>query len=93
MPAHAQLLGAVPHGTDPIVATHGVDPFTYPAPHPTPPTPPRRMAAGARLQAVMIEGSLDLATARSVLDVGGSTGPLIASCSRPGPSSQGRSST
>ena len=66
-------------GTDPVVATHGVDFFTYLAAHPEAAEAFHdAMAAGARLQALMIEGSLDLSGARAVLDVGGSTGPLIA---------------
>jgi SAM-dependent methyltransferase len=79
MTAYSHLLGAVRDGTDPVVATHGVDFFTYLAAHPAAAEAFHdAMAAGARLQALMIEGSLDLGSARAVLDVGGSTGPLLA---------------
>lgn len=79
MTSYAHLVGAVRDGTDPIVATHGVDFFTYLTTHPEAAEAFHdAMAAGARLQALMIEGSLDLGSARAVLDVGGSTGPLIA---------------
>ena len=66
-------------GTDPIVASHGVDFFAYLEGHPDAAEAFHdAMAAGARLQALMIEGSLDMTGVRAVLDVGGSTGPLIA---------------
>jgi SAM-dependent methyltransferase len=79
MTAYAQILGAVRSGIDPIVATHGVDFFTYLNSHPEAADAfHEAMAAGARLQALMIEGSLALAGVRAVLDVGGSTGPLLA---------------
>jgi predicted O-methyltransferase YrrM len=79
MTSYAHLLEAVRDGTDPIVASHGVDFFTYIAAHPEAADAfHQAMAAGARLQALMIEGSLDLRDARAVLDVGGSTGPLLA---------------
>jgi C-methyltransferase len=79
MTSYAHLVDAVRDGADPVVATHGVDFFTYLTSHPEAAEAFHdAMAAGARLQALMIEGSLDLATARSVLDVGGGTGPLIA---------------
>jgi SAM-dependent methyltransferase len=79
MTSYAHLLGAVRDGTDPVVAAHGVDFFTYLAAHPEAAEAFHdAMAAGARLQALMIQGSLDLATARAVLDIGGSTGPLLA---------------
>ena len=79
MQAYAQIVGAVKDGTDPIVASHGVDFFAYLAGHPDAAEAFHdAMAAGARLQALMIEGSLDMTGVRAVLDVGGSTGPLIA---------------
>jgi hypothetical protein len=79
MTSYAHLLGAVRTGTDPIVASHGVDFFAYLSAHPDAADAfHHAMAAGARLQALMIEGSLDLHGARAVLDVGGSTGPLLA---------------
>lgn len=78
MEAYARIVSAVRDGTDPIVASHGVDFFTYLASHPEAADAFHdAMAAGARLQALMIEGSLDLRGARAVLDVGGSTGPLL----------------
>ena len=79
MSAYAHIVGAVREGRDPIVATHGVDFFAYLAAHPDAAAAFHdAMAAGARLQALMIEGSLDLDGVRAVLDVGGSTGPLLA---------------
>jgi SAM-dependent methyltransferase len=79
MPAYAHIVDAVREGRDPIAATHGVDFFTYLAAHPDAADAFHdAMAAGARLQALMIEGSLDLSGVRAVLDVGGSTGPLLA---------------
>ena len=79
MAAYAELLGAVRDGSDPIVAAHGVDFFGYLAAHPDAAEAFHdAMAAGARLQALMIEGSLDLQGASALLDVGGSTGPLLA---------------
>jgi SAM-dependent methyltransferase len=79
MPAYAHIVDAVREGCDPIVATHGVDFFAYLAAHPEAADAFHdAMAAGARLQALMIEGSLDLSGVRAVLDVGGSTGPLLA---------------
>ena len=78
MAAYAQIVGAVRDGTDPIVATHGVDFFSYLAEHPDAAGAFHdAMAAGARLQAVMIGESLELEHVRSVLDVGGGTGALI----------------
>ena len=79
MAAYPQILGAVRDGTDPVMAAHGVDFFTYIAAHPEAAAAFHdAMAAGARLQALMIQGSLDLRGARALLDVGGSTGPLLA---------------
>ena len=79
MAAYARIVGAVRDGTDPIEASHGVDFFEYLASHPDAADAFHdSMAAGARLQSLMIEGSLDLQGAGAVLDVGGSTGPLIA---------------
>jgi SAM-dependent methyltransferase len=79
MPAYAHIVDAVRGGRDPIVATHGVGFFAYLAAHPDAADAFHdAMAAGARLQALMIEGSLDLSGVRAVLDVGGSTGPLLA---------------
>ena len=87
MASYSQILGAVRDGTDPIVATHGVDFFAYLAAHPEAAEAFHdAMAAGARLQALMIQGSIDVSGARAVLDVGGGTGPLIAQllASQPG---------
>jgi C-methyltransferase len=79
MRSYAELLGAVQAGTDPMTASHGVDFFTYVHAHPEAADAFHdAMAAGARLQAVMIEGSLNLAGVRTVLDIGGGTGPLLA---------------
>jgi len=79
MPAYAHIVDAVRAGRDPMVATHGVDFFAYLAAHPDAADAFHdAMAAGARLQALMIEGSLDWSGVRAVLDVGGSTGPLLA---------------
>jgi SAM-dependent methyltransferase len=79
MRSYAELLGAVQAGTDPMTASHGVDFFTYVHAHPEAADAFHdAMAAGARLQAVMIEGSLNLSGARAVLDIGGGTGPLLA---------------
>jgi predicted O-methyltransferase YrrM len=79
MTSYAHLLDAVRDGADPVVATHGVDFFTYLTTHPDAAEAFHdAMAAGARLQALMIEGSLNVGSARAVLDVGGSTGPMIA---------------
>ena len=62
MAAYAQIVGAVRDGTDPIVASHGVDFFSYLAEHPDAALAFHdAMAAGARLQAVMIGDSLELA--------------------------------
>lgn len=78
MAAYAQIVGAVRDGTDPIVASHGVDFFAYLAAHPEAATAFHdAMAAGARLQAVMIGESLELGGIGAVLDVGGGTGALI----------------
>ena len=78
MAAYAQIIGAVRDGTDPVVASHGVDFFAYLAQHPEAADAFHdAMAAGARLQAVMIAQSLGLDEARAVLDVGGGTGALI----------------
>jgi SAM-dependent methyltransferase len=79
MASYAQILGAVRDGTDPIVASHGLDFFAYLAAHPESAEAFHdAMAAGARLQAVMIGESLELQGVRAVLDVGGGTGALIA---------------
>jgi SAM-dependent methyltransferase len=78
MAAYAQIVGAVRDGTDPVVASHGVDFFAYLAEHPDAAVAFHdAMAAGARLQAVMIGDSLELRDVRAVLDVGGGTGALI----------------
>ena len=78
MASYAQILGAVRDGTDPIVASHGVDFFTYVAAHAEAAEAFHdAMAAGARLLAIMLDGALDLRGARAVLDIGGSTGTLI----------------
>jgi SAM-dependent methyltransferase len=78
MASYAQIVGAVRDGTDPIVASHGVDFFAYLAGHPDAAAAFHdAMAAGARLQAVMIGESLELGSARAVLDVGGGTGALL----------------
>jgi SAM-dependent methyltransferase len=78
MASYAQIVGAVRDGTDPIVASHGVDFFAYLAEHPDAATAFHdAMAAGARLQAVMIGESIELGSARAVLDVGGGTGTLL----------------
>lgn len=78
MASYAQILGAVRDGTDPVVASHGVDFFTYLAAHPESAAAfHEAMAAGARLLAIMLDGSLELRDARAVLDIGGSTGALI----------------
>src|SRR5204863_4277247 len=59
MASYAQIVGAVRDGTDPIVASHGVDFFAYLAGHPDAAAAFHdAMAAGARLQAVMIGESL-----------------------------------
>ena len=79
MSAYAHIVDAVRAGRDPIIAAHGVDFFSYLAAHPDAAEAFHdAMAAGARLQALMIEGSLDLTGVHAVLDVGGSTGPLLA---------------
>jgi SAM-dependent methyltransferase len=79
MAAYSHLVDAVRDGADPVVAAHDADFFAYLAAHPAAAEAFHdAMAAGARLQALMIEGSLDLGNARAVLDVGGSTGPLLA---------------
>jgi hypothetical protein len=78
MSAYAHIVDAVREGRDPIVAANGVDFFAYLAAHPDAAEAFHdAMAAGARLQALMIEGSLDLTGVLAVLDVGGSTGPLL----------------
>jgi SAM-dependent methyltransferase len=77
--AYAQLGAAVRHGTDPVVAAHDVDFFTYLAEHPEAAAAFHdAQAAGARLQAIMCAGSLPLDGVRSVLDVGGGTGTFLA---------------
>ena len=79
MASYSQMLGAVRDGTDPIVTTHGVDFFAYLAAHPDASEAFHdAMAAGARLQSLMIQGSIDLSGTRALLDVGGSTGPILA---------------
>jgi SAM-dependent methyltransferase len=79
MQAYAQIVGAVRDGTDPIVSAHGAAFFDYLETHPDAAEAFHdAMAAGARLQSLMIQGSLDLTGVRAVLDVGGSTGPLLA---------------
>ncbi|MDQ1511434.1 MAG: hypothetical protein QOG50_3278 [Actinomycetota bacterium] len=78
MASYAQIIGAVRDGTDPVVAGHGLDFFGYLAEHPDAALAFHdAMAAGARLQAVMIGESLELENAQAVLDVGGGTGALI----------------
>ena len=78
MASYAQIIGAVRDGTDPVVAGHGLDFFGYLAEHPDAAIAFHdAMAAGARLQAVMIGESLELQDAQAVLDVGGGTGALI----------------
>jgi predicted O-methyltransferase YrrM len=78
MASYTKIGGAVRDGTDPVVASHGVDFFSYLARHPDAAVAFHdAMAAGARLQAVMIGESLGLEQARAVLDVGGGTGALI----------------
>jgi predicted O-methyltransferase YrrM len=78
MASYAQIAGAVRDGTDPVVASQGVDFFAYLAGHPAAAAAFHdAMAAGARLQAVMIGASLGLDEARAVLDVGGGTGALV----------------
>src|SRR5262249_7877932 len=59
--------------------SHGADFFGYLAAHPEAAAAFHdAMAAGSRLQALMIDDSLDLGGVRSVLDVGGGTGSVIA---------------
>jgi SAM-dependent methyltransferase len=78
MASYAQIVGAVRDGIDPVAASHGVDFFGYLAAHPDAAVAFHdAMAAGARLQAVMIGDSLDLHDVSAVLDVGGGTGALI----------------
>ncbi|MDQ1480310.1 MAG: hypothetical protein QOI44_1171 [Actinomycetota bacterium] len=78
MASYSQIVGAVHDGSDPVVASHGVDFFSYLAGHPDAAAAFHdAMAAGARLQAVMIGESLELGSARAVLDVGGGTGALL----------------
>src|SRR5262249_27714346 len=77
--AYPYIVDAVRDRRDPIVAGLGVDVFASLAGRPDAAEAFHdAMAAGARLQALMIEGSLDLTGVRAVLDVGGSTGPLLA---------------
>jgi SAM-dependent methyltransferase len=79
MAAYPNVVGAVRDGRDPMVAGNGVDFFGYLAAHADAAAAFHdAMAAGARLQALMIEGTLDLDGVRAVLDVGGSTGSLLA---------------
>jgi SAM-dependent methyltransferase len=79
MAAYPLVLAAVRDGADPVVLAHGADFFAYLAAHPDAAGAFHdAMAAGARLQALMIEGDLDLHGVHAVLDVGGSTGPLVA---------------
>ena len=79
MAAYPNVVGAVRDGRDPMVAGNGADFFSYVAAHPDAAAAFHdAMAAGARLQALLLEGSLDLTGVRAVLDVGGSTGSLLA---------------
>jgi SAM-dependent methyltransferase len=79
MAAYARLGAAARIGDDPVVAAHGIDFFTYLAEHPDAAAAFHdAQAAGARLQALMCEGSLPLDGVRSVLDVGGGTGTFLA---------------
>jgi predicted O-methyltransferase YrrM len=79
MAAYANLLAAVRDGGDPMIAAHGHDFFAYLSAHPEAATAFHdAMAAGARLQAVMLGSKLQLDNARAVLDVGGGTGSVVA---------------
>ncbi len=79
MAAYAQLGAAARLGTDPVVAAHGVDFFTYLRAHPEAAAAFHdAQAAGARLQAVMCADALPVDGVRSVLDVGGGTGTFLA---------------
>jgi SAM-dependent methyltransferase len=79
MAAYANVVGAVRDGRDPMITSHGADFFAYLAAHADAAQAFHdAMAAGARLQALMLERSLDLDGVRAVLDVGGSTGSMLA---------------
>jgi hypothetical protein len=79
MSAYANLLAAVRDGGDPMVAAHGHDFFAYLSAHPEAASAFHdAMAAGARLQAVMLGSRLQLDDVSAVLDVGGGTGSVVA---------------
>src|SRR3954468_21156170 len=79
MAAYANLLAAVRDGGDPMVAAHGSDFFAYLSAHPEAASAFHdAMAAGARLQALMLGSKLRLDAANAVLDVGGGTGSVVA---------------
>jgi hypothetical protein len=79
MAAYPHIIEAVRNGSDPVAIAHGVDFFGYLAAHPDAAEAFHdAMAAGARLQSLMIQSNLDLGGVHRVLDVGGSTGPLLA---------------
>jgi precorrin-6B methylase 2 len=79
MGAYAQLLVAVRDGDDPTRAANGVDFFAYLADHPDAAAAfHAAQAAGARLQALMCANALPLDGVRSLLDVGGGTGTVVA---------------
>src|SRR3954469_19899520 len=79
MSPYAHLATAVRAGNDPVVAAHGTDFFTYLGEHPEAAVAFHdAQAAGARLQALMCADALPMDGVRSVLDVGGGTGTLLA---------------
>jgi precorrin-6B methylase 2 len=64
---------------DPMVAANGADFFTYLAAHAGAAAAFHdAQAAGAQMQSVLLADALDVASVRSVCDVGGSTGSVIA---------------
>ena len=79
MAAYAHVVDAVREGRDPMIVANGADFFRYLAAHPDAAEAFHdAMAAGARLQALMIGNALELDGVRAILDVGGSTGSLLA---------------
>jgi precorrin-6B methylase 2 len=77
--AFARLTDGVRAGTDPMEAAHGVAFFDYLSAHPDAAAAFHdAQAAGARMQSVLLADALDVRGVRSVCDVGGGTGSLVA---------------
>lgn len=84
------LMSAEPARADPFAAAHGTRFFAWMAEHPDRwAVFNRAMAAGARMHALVLAHALDWSATRTVCDVGGGTGDLLAALLDVLPDAQG----